>query len=141
MYFQHDYHVQQTDDESREGVADDEDDGDDDDDKSSSTSLIPSSSDTVELYSKASSSSSAGGIVVLSQKSDEPVDSDSSSKLVNSNDKLIVDITDLDTCKYLQISTLNEWDYPIFEAASLHPNFVLSKVSWIILVCNCCLYL
>lgn len=110
--FQHDYHVQQTDDESREGVADDEDEGEDDDDKSSTSQIQPSES---ERYSKPG---------VVSQNKDEPSDS----KLVNSNDKLVVDISDIDTCKYLQISSLNEWDYPIFEAASLHRNFILSKV-------------
>lgn len=54
----------------------------------------------------------------------EPCDS----KSVNSIDGLIVEMSDIDTCKYLQISSLNEWDYPIFEAASIHGSFVLSKV-------------
>jgi hypothetical protein len=111
LLFQHDFRVHQTDDESREGAADDEDDGDDDDDKS--TSQLPSSPSQTDLYSNKN----------LSQK--EPSDS---VVVADSSDKLVVDISDIDSCKYLQIASLNSWDYPIFEAASLHSNCILSKV-------------
>lgn len=104
--FQHDFRVHQTDDESREGAADDEDDGDDDEDKSTSQT---------DIYSNK----------ILSQK--EPSDS---TVVADSSDKLVVDISDIDSCKYLQVASLNEWDYPIFEAASLHSNCILSKVSY-----------
>ncbi|XP_060592885.1 cGMP-inhibited 3',5'-cyclic phosphodiesterase 3A-like, partial [Ruditapes philippinarum] len=109
----HDFRVHQTDDESREGAADDEDDGDDDDDKS--TSQLPSSPSQTDLYSNKN----------LSQK--EPSDS---VVVADSSDKLVVDISDIDSCKYLQIASLNSWDYPIFEAASLHSNCILSKVAY-----------
>lgn len=108
-FFQHDFRVHQTDDESREGAADDEDDGDDDEDKSASQT---------DIYSNK----------ILSQ---EPSDS---TVVADSSDKLVVDISDIDSCKYLQIASLNEWDYPIFEAASSHSNCILSKVSYTIIL-------
>ena len=50
--------------------------------------------------------------------------------VADSSDNIVVDISDIDSCKYLQIASLNNWDYPIFEAASLHSNCILSKVSY-----------
>ncbi|XP_052808456.1 cGMP-inhibited 3',5'-cyclic phosphodiesterase 3A-like isoform X2 [Mya arenaria] len=109
----HDFRVHQTDDESREGAADDEDDDDDDDeDEKSSTSVRKSPS---TLYSNSN-------VVRQLEKLDTVT--------VNSIDKLVVDMSDVDSSKYLQISTLNEWDYPIFDAAKTHGKFILSKVAY-----------
>ncbi|XP_052244847.1 cGMP-inhibited 3',5'-cyclic phosphodiesterase 3A-like isoform X2 [Dreissena polymorpha] len=109
----HDFSVHQTDDESREGAADDEDDGDDDDDEKPST---------ISRISPAYSNKSNIAQLAVATPSD--------SRVVNSKEQLVMDLSDVDTCKYLQVSMLNEWDYPIFSAASVHGNFILSKIAY-----------
>ncbi|WAR07025.1 PDE3A-like protein, partial [Mya arenaria] len=89
-----------------------DDDDDDDEDEKSSTSVRKSPS---TLYSNSN-------VVRQLEKLDTVT--------VNSIDKLVVDMSDVDSSKYLQISTLNEWDYPIFDAAKTHGKFILSKVAY-----------
>ena len=114
MYLQHDFRVHQDEDECHEDAADDEDDGDDEDDKSSSCTLKQTATLSSDIDNVSTSS--------CNEKSDLRDDTTSS------NNKLVLDISDMETCEYLQISTLNEWDYPIFDASSVHRNSILSKV-------------
>ncbi|KAL4232928.1 cGMP-inhibited 3' [Mactra antiquata] len=117
----HDFRGHQTDDDSREGAADDEDDGDDDDDKSIVTQL-PTQTD---IYTNNSDSNT---VVVSNNDNDD--DSNANTDGDSVNDKLVVDISDIDSCEYLQMSILNEWDYPVFDAAALHSKCILSKVAY-----------
>ena len=50
------------------------------------------------------------------------------SEKLDNNIELPWDITRIDVCEILAIQKLNDWDYPIFDLARLHPDTILSKV-------------
>ena len=59
------------------------------------------------------------------------------SEKLDNNIELPWDVTRIDVCEILAIQKLNDWDYPIFDLARLHPDTILSKVG----VYICILYI
>ena len=114
---QQDFRVHQTDDESREAAADDEDEGEDDDASDKTSAAIA----RIKPDTDAVTDSNLDRSVAKRRASLEEADETSQA--------FAVDVSDLETCKFLQISQLTEWDYSIFEASSVHKNCILSKVS------------